>query len=438
MKKSFPLPVDLSDFAWYEHTSVEQEMNSLKNTFDINPYRAKPGKNANIGSFEPSGVSRDASQMAFGSFPSDKPSLSQKDLQLLLHARVQRLEKAMQKAQRKLDVPAGNARNMQRDAGVINRNARAPFQMNRTHGIFNTNRDRNQSPDERWNSIPEGIIGNLLSVPASFAHRDSTNNMYSFKRNPNISDEDFNNPDIEPSHKWKAKIDPSKVATELPLQLVSHLISGLVGGWGSQFDLLAGRTNPSKSAYNRETALWAAGKEDRRARQRRIEKDEREAAKNARKNNNSATAERALAVKMPELDAWGRLASGPFGVGTKAGGWRPIWNKDTNENTLVHTHDARWNDSNGAWEMGPRGTGKAESENVPLQDTHAEADIPWTAELSAKNDAHKLRLDHHAKEGNLFLDDGGFVSGKNPDYVEIPDSSPSRTRRRRSGDITPT
>lgn len=70
---------------------------------------------------------------------------------------------------------------------------------------------------------------------------------------------------------------------------------------------------------------------------------------------------------------------------------------------FVHTHDARWNDSNGSWEMAPRGTGKAEAENVPLQDTHAEADIPWNAELAAKNDEHKLRLDHHAREGNLFL-----------------------------------
>ena len=437
MKKSFPLPVDLSDFAWYEHQSVDQEMNSLKNTFDINPYRAKPGKNANIGSFEPSGVSRNASQMAFGSFPSDQSSLSQKDLQLLLHARVQRLEKAMQKAQRKIDVPAGNARNMQRDAAAINRNARAPFQMNRTHGIFNTNRDKSELPAERWNSIPEAILGNLLSVPASFAHRGSTNNMYSFKRNPNISDEDFNNPDIEPKHKWSAEIDPSKVATELPLQLVSHLISGLVGGWGSQFDLLAGRKNPSRAAYERQNALWEAGKGDRRARRKQIEKDEREAAKKARNNSNAATAEKALKVKMPELDAWGRLASGPFGVGTKAGGWRPIWNKDTNENTLVHTHDARWNDSNGSWEMAPRGTGKAEAENVPLQDTHAEADIPWTAELAAKNDEHKLRLDHHVKEGNLFLDDGGFVSGKNPDYAGSIESASSSPRRKRV-DVTTT
>jgi len=437
MKKSFPLPVDLSDFAWYEHQSVDQEMNSLKNTFDINPYRAKPGKNANIGSLEPSGVSRNASQMAFGSFPSDQSSLSQKDLQLLLHARVQRLEKAMQKAQRKIDVPAGNARNMQRDAAAINRNARAPFQMNRTHGIFNTNKDRSESPAERWDSIPEAILGNLLSVPASFAHRGSTNNMYSFKRNPNISDEDFNNPDIEPKHKWSAEIDRSKVATELPLQLVSHLISGLVGGWGSQFDLLAGRKNPSRAAYERQNALWEAGKGDRRARKKQIEKDEREAAKKARNNSNAATAEKALKVKMPELDAWGRLASGPFGVGTKAGGWRPIWNKDTNENTLVHTHDARWNDSNGSWEMAPRGTGKAEAENVPLQDTHAEADIPWTAELAAKNDEHKLRLDHHAKEGNLFLDDGGFVSGKNPDYAGSIESASSSPRRKR-GDVTTT
>ena len=437
MKKSFPLPVDLSDFAWYEHQSVDQEMNSLKNTFDINPYRAKPGKNANIGSFEPSGVSRNASQMAFGSFPSDQSSLSQKDLQLLLHARVQRLEKAMQKAQRKIDVPAGNARNMQRDAAAINRNARAPFQMNRTHGIFNTNRDKSELPAERWDSIPEAILGNLLSVPASFAHRGSTNNMYSFKRNPNISDEDFNNPDIEPKHKWSAEIDPSKVATELPLQLVSHLISGLVGGWGSQFDLLAGRKNPSRAAYERQNALWEAGKGDRRARRKQIEKDEREAAKKARNNSNAATAEKALKVKMPELDAWGRLASGPFGVGTKAGGWRPIWNKDTNENTLVHTHDARWNDSNGSWEMAPRGTGKAEAENVPLQDTHAEADIPWTAELAAKNDEHKLRLDHHVKEGNLFLDDGGFVSGKNPDYAGSIESASSSPRRKRV-DVTTT
>lgn len=418
MKKSFPLPVDLSEFAWYDNTVRKENMTSRDDTLHINPYRAKPGKNADMSHFETSGVTRSVSEMAFGAIPQEHQGVSQKDLQLLLHARTKKMEKAL----RRIDVSSGNARNMQRDAASFNRNARAPFQSNRTRGMFNT-KGKNAGPvDEQWDSIPEGMIGNLLSIPASFAHRGATSNMYSFTRNPDISDENFNDPDIEPKHKWKAKIDRRKVATELPLQLVSHLISGLVGGWGSQFDLLAGRKNPSKTAYNEQTAMWQAGKDDRRARKRQIEQDQKYADKNARRQQD------AIDVKMPDLDAWGRLSNGPFGLGTKAGGWRPVWDKDTNENKLVHTHDARWNDSRGSWEMAPRGTGKAEVENVPAQDTHAEPDMPWSASHSQKNEEHKLRLDHHVRNENLYLDEGGFVFGKNPAYTEPVVASPRRSR----------